>query len=312
MALNLTKIADAIVEPVTLALAHAQCRIDAGFTADDVLLTLYISSARQTAEKIMRRAIFNQTWQRTLDSFPLSTSLDYTASPADRWNLPVYGAQVNRLAIDLPMGRALAVNSISYQACNGDVFTLPPATYAADLTGIPCRLTPAQISEGSSVWPFQGGYLPGSVKIVWLAGNCVAQISDSLAVVAAGDPATYSVTISQASSIYSGTALLTSAIALFDASGNPVPFTNANGVLTVPSSYTAGEQTLNITNGQMLTATYYLGNCPADIQHAILWLVAHYYRNGEAATDLNLKDLPHGVQSKLSPHIIEWSDYRPC
>jgi len=299
MALNITRISDAIVEPVSLALAHAQCRLDPTFIADDVLLTLYISSARQTAEKIMQRAIFNQTWQRTLDSFPLSASLDYAASPADRWNLPVYGAQVNRLVIDLPMGRALAVNSITYEACNGELYTLSPSSYAADFTGIPCRLTPSQLSEGASVWPFQGGYLPGSVKIQWQAGSFVASCVDSLVVPSTG---AYAVTLSASAAIAAGTTALTSSVTLVDADGNPVVFTIAGGVLTVASTYA----------GQTLKASYYTGNCPADVQHAILWLVAHYYRNAEAATDLKLADLPQGVQAKLTPHIVEWSDYRPC
>lgn len=104
MALNIHLLAGPILEPITLVQAKAQCRIDEGFTDDDVIISsIYIPAARQLAEKVTHRAFFNQTWERALDNFPLAASFDYSPSPADRWNWPVYGGMWNRLAIDLPM-----------------------------------------------------------------------------------------------------------------------------------------------------------------------------------------------------------------
>jgi hypothetical protein len=313
MALNLTKIADAIVEPVTLELAHAQCRVDPSFILDDALLTLYISSARQTVEKIMKRAIFNQTWLRTIDGFPVCASFDSVPSIADKWNWPGYSSLQNRLAIDLPMGRALVINSIEYFDGGSTPVALNPSLYIADLSGIPCRVMPSGAPAGALAWPFLGIYQPGAVAIQWQAGSFVTSYADSLAVASTGGGSpVFTVTLSVTAALGAGKTLLTTPVTLVDADDNPVPFTIEGGVLALPGSYTAGTETLNITANQVLKATYYSGNCPADIQHAILWLVAHYYRNGEAATDLTLRELPQGVQAKLSPHIVEWSDYRPC
>lgn len=297
MALNISLITPPAIEPLTLAQAQTQCRIDPGSTYENPLLTLYISAARQLTEKITRRAFFNQVWQRTLDTFPLATSLDYAATPADKWNLPVYGAMENRLVIDLPLGPVLAVNSITYTDYHGDVLTLPPSAYNADLTGVPCRLTPSQESAGATVWPFQGGYLPGSVNIQWQAASFILAASESFQVPNTA-PFTYSLlqpSVTAIASILAGANPVTGWSASNGGMGSPT-------VLTLPAAQA----------GATLTVKYYVANLPADLAVAMLMLVAHFFRNSEATTDLTLKELPLGVQSLLSPYVIEWTDYRPC
>jgi hypothetical protein len=41
-------------------------------------------------------------------------------------------------------------------------------------------------------------------------------------------------------------------------------------------------------------------------------LIAHWYRNPEATTDLTLKTVPMAVDCLLEGHVITWGDYRPC
>lgn len=55
-------------EPVTLAEAKAQCRVDVA--DDDAVLTNYITAARRWCETIARRAFLTQTWQLWLDAWP--------------------------------------------------------------------------------------------------------------------------------------------------------------------------------------------------------------------------------------------------
>jgi hypothetical protein len=75
--LNVAIISDALFEPVTLALAKQQCRVDPADEASDALFTsVYIPAARRHVERIMHRAIFNQTWARYLDNFPLAGSFE--------------------------------------------------------------------------------------------------------------------------------------------------------------------------------------------------------------------------------------------
>lgn len=300
MALNIKLVSPPVLEPVTLLLAKAQCGVDSGFTADDILFNeVYIPAARQQAENVTRRAFFNQVWQRTLDNFPLAASFDYAPSPADKWNWPVYGGMWNRLAIDLPKGPALAINSIGYVDGEGNPQTLPSSQYLADLTGTPCRLVPSQGADSGMVWPWEGSYLPGSVKIQWLAGSYVRQVTESFAVPVSPGPYTYSL----------GKKSVTGVSAVVNSSNASVTgWTTAYGsavaatVLTLPSNQA----------GLTLTVTYYVAQLPPNILLAILLLIGHFYRNREATTDLDLEQLPEGVQSLLSSEVIEWTDYRPC
>jgi hypothetical protein len=293
MPLNVNLVAGPVLEPITLLQAKAQARVDPTFTLDDPLFEIYIPAARQLAEKVMRRAIFNQTWVRTLDNFPLAASFDISVSPADRWNWPVYGGMWNRLAIDLPLGNVVRIISITYQNVSGQTVTLPASYYSADLSSVPCRLVPADAAACGLVWPFQGTYLPGSVQITYEAASFVRQVSESFS--APAGPYTYQLAKAPVTGVQSVT----------DASGDPVAFTVKNSlassVLTLPGAQ-AGP----------LTVKYSVASCPSHIQLVLLQLVAHYYRNPEATSDLSLNRVPFNVEDLLSSHIIEWTDYRPC
>jgi len=56
-------------EPLTVAEAKAHLRVD--ISDDDTLIGDYISAARQYAEGVTRRAFVEQTWDFTLDRFPV-------------------------------------------------------------------------------------------------------------------------------------------------------------------------------------------------------------------------------------------------
>jgi uncharacterized phiE125 gp8 family phage protein len=56
------------LEPVTLAEAKLQCRVDDA--TDDALITSLIMAAREQCEHILQRSLITQTWEKVLDSFP--------------------------------------------------------------------------------------------------------------------------------------------------------------------------------------------------------------------------------------------------
>ena len=58
-------------EPITLAEAKAQCRVD--ITTDDALIAGLVKAARLYCEKISWRAFMRQTWELWLDSWPASS-----------------------------------------------------------------------------------------------------------------------------------------------------------------------------------------------------------------------------------------------
>lgn len=56
------------IEPVSLAEAKLQCRVDDA--TDDALITSLITAAREQCEHILQRSLITQTWEKVLDSFP--------------------------------------------------------------------------------------------------------------------------------------------------------------------------------------------------------------------------------------------------
>lgn len=295
MPLNYSILAQPLNEPLTLAQVHSQCRIDSGFTADDPLLLIYISAARQLAEKLTRRAFLTQTWQRTLDNFPIAANYDYAPSAADHWNWPTTGGMWNRLVVDLPGGKAQSIASINYTDQNGNPQTLPSSEFLADLASTPCRIIPANLT-----WPFVGNIAPGAVQINYTVGSYVLSVSENFS----GPNATpWEYQLLQASTLLGNLAnvasLATQAAPSIPLSGWSV---TPGGLLTVPVAQ----------ENVPLVVSYTIANLPADIMLALLMLVGHFYRNAEASTDLKMNELPFGVEALLSPHVVEWGDYRPC
>jgi uncharacterized phiE125 gp8 family phage protein len=62
-------------EPITLAQAKVQCRIESDSTAHDDDLTALITEARVYLEKRLSRQLFTATWDLFLDEFPASTEI---------------------------------------------------------------------------------------------------------------------------------------------------------------------------------------------------------------------------------------------
>ena len=144
------------VEPISLAEARTQCRVDPDDTGEDALISIYITAARQAAEHQLGRALITQTWEQTLDAFPAGE-------------------------IKLGQAKALAITSVKYVDTAGALQTMDPSAYTLDATQTPGWLLPA---DGAS-WPstddvinavrvrFTAGYgaaagdVPGSVR-TWL------------------------------------------------------------------------------------------------------------------------------------------------
>lgn len=117
-------------EPVTLAEAKAQCRVELGFTDDDAILTTFIAVARRAVEKHTGVGIIQQSWTLTLPQFP-----------------PFGGP------IDLPKGPAISIDGVTYLDANGATQTLDPATYVWVRDQLSDRLSLAY----NKVWPVTYG-----------------------------------------------------------------------------------------------------------------------------------------------------------
>ena len=174
MPLSIQLVTPPAVEPITLAQAKLQCgfgpmddsdRVKQEILADQ--LRPFIIASRRTAENYMNRAIYNQTWIRTLDHFPLWWAADGTVSPSYRKDWPYYSDFWNRIRIDIPWPGTQSLTSITYVDTSGNQQTLASTQYTVDLTSEPARIVPAQ----GTYWPSQMTYIPGSVVITFVAGS---------------------------------------------------------------------------------------------------------------------------------------------
>jgi uncharacterized phiE125 gp8 family phage protein len=96
-------------EPVTVAEAKTQLRIDT--STDDTLIGTYITVARQSLEKLMRRAFITQTITLKYDKFPS--------------------------VIYLPRPPAISVTSIQYVDTDGATQTWGASNYDVDISSAP-------------------------------------------------------------------------------------------------------------------------------------------------------------------------------
>lgn len=136
------------IEPVTLAEAKNHLRVD--FNEDNALILGLISSARQQAEQICRRAFMTQTWLVTLDKFPAPGQNIGSAN----WYGPQWGASPGPLTtlnpdgstgyeIYLPYSPLQSIDSITYVDVDGVTQTLRPSAYKVDSVSEPARILPA-------------------------------------------------------------------------------------------------------------------------------------------------------------------------
>ena len=122
MALKL--ITDATVEPVTLAQAKVQCRVDDDIITDDTLISTLITAARQQCEQELGRALITQTWERVIDAFPSAE-------------------------IELGKPTVLSIASVIYIDAAGDSQTMADQDYSLDADTGGGFLLPAVDTE----WP---------------------------------------------------------------------------------------------------------------------------------------------------------------
>lgn len=122
-------------EPLTLAEAKVQCKVD--HSDEDENILMLISTVRQHAETILRRRLITQTLDGYMDSFPDEIKL-------------------------MPLQ---SVTSITYVDTNGDTQTLAADQYLVDVVSQPARITPAY---GVS-WPATRAQI-NAVKVRFVAG----------------------------------------------------------------------------------------------------------------------------------------------
>jgi uncharacterized phiE125 gp8 family phage protein len=149
---KLQRIADASVEPLSLAEAKAWLRLET--SDDDATVSRLVTAARQECENIADRSFITTTWRLTLDYLPFSSG---------SWVLGHPDA-----GIVLPRPPLVAVSSLDYIDTGGNTITWGSTQIGADLIvspGVPGRLYPAY----GTYFPLSEPR-PAAVRITYTAG----------------------------------------------------------------------------------------------------------------------------------------------
>lgn len=282
MPFPLQRVLDPLIEPVSLVDMKNYLRVD--IDDDDSLIQTLISTARERAEDMTGRCLLRQSWVFSFDRFPI---WEYN-------NFGAYGGQGlfhhhhrqsmfrhDHLAIILPRGPVLSVDSIQYKDLSGTLQTLDPATYEVDLLSQPARITPVYCGW----WPF-ALWDTNSVTIRFTCGY-EQTVTETLTLPAM---APFTVAVSRPLTALS----LTSAV---DATSlATVSSTINNGLVTVPTG----------TAGQKITVVYQNSNVPQSFIHAIKLIGSTYYENRaevvQGGGNFNSFPTPLGANSLLSTY----------
>ncbi len=154
---GLTLVTPPAAEPVSLAEAKAQMRVDT--SDDDTLISSLIVAARQAAEEHTRRALVNQTWRLSLDRFP--------ARPLNWWDGVRQGANVpgTAAAIELPRPPLQSVTSLTTYDDADTASVMAAAGYFVDSDGEPGRV----VLRAGNTWPTVER-VAGGVEVLFVAG----------------------------------------------------------------------------------------------------------------------------------------------
>jgi uncharacterized phiE125 gp8 family phage protein len=135
-------ITDVATEPVTLAEARLQCKVDADDTSHDAVLTSLITAARENAEHYTGRALAPRTLEGVLDAFPACGE-----------------------SFDLPLPPVTSITSIKYTDVDGAEQTMDSGDYALSAYGDSRTVS---LAYGAS-WP-STQCVPNAVRVRFITG----------------------------------------------------------------------------------------------------------------------------------------------
>ena len=130
------------IEPITVTEAKAHLRLDAGTSAEDVLVGSLLLTARLHIETALGLALITQGWAQTLDAWP----------PYDAY-------------VTLGVRPVRAVTAVRVRAADDSTVTLLASQYQLDAASLPARL----VRPGNAYWPPPGKAACG-IEIAFSAG----------------------------------------------------------------------------------------------------------------------------------------------
>lgn len=138
-------------EPVSLTLAKAHLRID--HSAEDDLITSWITAARRLTETHTRQRWITQTLAMTLEGFPCGSE-----------------------PIRLPVSPVASISSIAYTDADGAAATMDAADYQTWLAHNPPLIVP----DAYDPWPITEAGKLQAVTITFVAGTASGSVPEEV------------------------------------------------------------------------------------------------------------------------------------
>lgn len=160
----------ATVEPITLAMARKQCKVDAEGSPpaheDDDLIALYLSAAREWCEAYMGRIVAPTLVEIALDEFPKNFRTRPNGWLPGQVFADFTGVSLLRSTqIVLEQGPVLGVQSITYVNEFGMDMVVDPGIYMLDTED---QIAAIVLHSGAS-WP-EAKALPNSIRVRYVLG----------------------------------------------------------------------------------------------------------------------------------------------
>ncbi len=155
---KLTRVVDAVAEPVSLAMMKGYLRLE--HEADDDLVGFFLKAARYQVEQLNDRSFVTTTWKLAADFLP------YGVNSGLGFLWPGYArhARADQSRVYLPMPPLIDVTSIAYVDQSGATQTLDPSNFVVS-TGTPGTIFPAY----GHAFPYSQGR-PSAVQIIYRGG----------------------------------------------------------------------------------------------------------------------------------------------
>jgi len=151
-----------VTEPVTVAQAKKQCRVD--LDDEDGLFETWVTAAREVCEEASRRRFVPQALRLTLPGWYAGAG-EWPDGLAGLALSGVLAADLCR-AIRLPVEPVSAVTSVAYYATDGTLTTLDAGLYQTWLAHSPPLILPAP----NESWPDLESGRVGAVRVTFTAG----------------------------------------------------------------------------------------------------------------------------------------------
>jgi len=280
-------------EPVSLAMAKLQLRVDAGDTSQDAYLSLLISAAREVAETQTARCYLFQSYTEYYDCFPghdLPRILLFGYAQMGYGNYR-RKHRLHREHFELSRSSLRKLVQIQYTDLTGATQTLDPGQYVVNNRQDPAEIVRAPELLGGVPWP-HALREPNSVWIDYTVGASPLTASIAASASVLTGVSGYIFTASDVGTVISvpgagpaGAPLLTT-IASVDSEGNAT--LTASAVATVTGA--AANLGPQIPFG--------------DIQ-AMLLLIAHWYENRTPVQQGGaMLEAPYMIQNMLNKNRV--------